>query len=58
MCQSCEALSINGMVCHESGCPDAWKDQIRECKECGCEFIPEERYQDCCSAECNESYHG
>ena len=35
MCQSCEVLNINGVNCHEIGCPDAWKDYTRECKECG-----------------------
>ncbi len=33
MCQSCEALTINGLYCHEHGCPDAWKDV--KCKLCG-----------------------
>ena len=48
MCDSCEALMIQGVHCHEIGCPDAWKDQVRECKWCGDNFIPEERYQVYC----------
>jgi rubrerythrin len=30
-CDQCEALSINGVPCHEHGCPNrSW-----ECPECG-----------------------
>ena len=28
-CESCEAVSINGVWCHEHGCPDA-KDETVE----------------------------
>jgi hypothetical protein len=45
MCQSCEALTINGVLCHEHGCPDAWRDYKRKCAWCGQEFIPENKYQ-------------
>ena len=41
-CQSCEMLSINGVPCHETGCPDAWIGQPTRCFECGCDFVPEE----------------
>ena len=34
MCDSCEVLNINGVNCHEHGCPDAWKDYKTECYEC------------------------
>lgn len=47
-CQSCEMLSINGIACHETGCPDAWKDRTAECFECGCDFQPESRTQSVC----------
>jgi len=57
MCNSCEALMINGIYCHETGCPEAWKDYQRECKWCGQDFKPEEEHQDCCSIDCSESYH-
>lgn len=58
MCLSCEALYINGALCHELGCPDAWQDQTRECKECGCEFIAEDRHQAFCSDQCAYAYYG
>jgi hypothetical protein len=44
-CDSCEALMINGVFCHEQGCPNQHKvwDPDRqewikyvECRECGC----------------------
>lgn len=44
-CDQCEMLSINGVVCHEHGCPNIgrrcdsdaqeWILQA-ECRECGC----------------------
>ena len=55
-CNSCEVLYINGLKCHEHGCPDAWRDEIRECKYCGIKFKPEDPLQDCCSDECSESW--
>ena len=57
MCDQCEVLNINGMNCHETGCPDAWKDEIRECKWCGTEFKPEDRDQQFCDVSCLESYN-
>ena len=58
MCESCQMLNINGINCHESGCPDAWRDYKRECDWCGTEFEPEEDYHNCCSAECYQTYVG
>jgi len=58
MCESCEVLNINGVNCHETGCPDAWKDRQVECSECGQEFIPEFKGQKTCSQECAEAYNG
>ncbi len=57
-CDSCQLVRINGVVCHETGCPEAWKDEIRECKECGSDFTPEERWQKCCGHSCQVSYSG
>lgn len=45
-CDQCEQLRINGIVCHEIGCPNAkktWDPERQqwilylECRECGCE---------------------
>jgi hypothetical protein len=57
-CKSCEVLVINGLRCHETGCPDAWRDYERECRWCGQPFQPENRWQVCCSEDCAEAYHG
>lgn len=44
-CDQCEAAMINGVFCHERGCPNAgsrWSEATgewvrqRECRECGC----------------------
>ncbi len=56
-CDQCQMLSINGIPCHETGCPNAWKGVNRECKHCGCPFIPSERHQKVCSDECAEGYY-
>ena len=55
MCDSCEVLNINGINCHEYGCPDVWKDYPVECFECGCEFMPTGRFQGVCE-DCGEAY--
>lgn len=54
-CDSCEALMINGLYCHEHGCPEAWRT-TRECKWCGQAFEPESRWQVCCDDDCSEAY--
>lgn len=50
MCDSCEALTINGVYCHEHGCPKARADP-KECDECGRRFHPSHRFQRYCE-EC------
>ena len=44
-CDSCQMLSINGVNCHEIGCPNSKKTWVPgrgwvrflECRECGCD---------------------
>jgi hypothetical protein len=48
MCDSCEALTINGVYCHESGCPRAWEDTDVQCFECGIPFTPKVKHQHTC----------
>ena len=55
-CNQCEALMINGVFCHETGCPNwnshydvesgEWIKQ-RKCFECGCTVDADDL---CCSA--------
>lgn len=56
MCDQCEVLNINGINCHEPGCPDAWKDAVRNCKECGSLFQPEDKDQQFCDQDCADAY--
>jgi hypothetical protein len=56
-CSSCEVLVINNVICHEIGCPDAWKDEVRKCKWCGQRFKPEDRNQVFCNSDCAEAYN-
>lgn len=57
-CDSCQLMSINGIVCHETGCPDEWMDVKRKCDDCGCDFEPQERYQKFCSPCCAANAYG
>lgn len=57
-CDSCNAIHVNGCLTHEHGCPDAWKDYKRECRECGTEFWPENEDELDCSHTCNIAYSG
>lgn len=57
-CKSCDSVVINGVYCHEKGCPDAWRDSARECKECGCQFTPDESGQLFCSEACFYAFYG
>lgn len=57
-CDSCELARINGLICHETGCPNAWQGYLRECKWCGALFRPKEKYHSCCCTSCARSYHG
>jgi len=64
MCESCHAIAINSVNCHEIGCPDSWLNPLTgepmpvECKWCGSDFVPEERGQVCCDRECTGAYYG
>ena len=46
-CDQCQVVTINGVACHETGCPNWWKDPITGealpwvCFECDANFIPE-----------------
>jgi hypothetical protein len=55
-CDQCELLMINGVACHETGCPNSgarWDKDGREwvrqrvCFECGCTVDADEP---CCSS--------
>lgn len=61
ICPQCELLSINGVTCHETGCPNAgarydsesgeWIKQ-RKCFTCGCTVDTDDL---CCDGEQEEN---
>lgn len=57
-CDQCNSAMINGVFCHEAGCPDSWKHITRECKWCGSEFEPESRDDIFCDESCGNAYNG
>ena len=58
MCDSCEAMRINGILCHEHGCPEAHKGTLRVCKWCGSKFEPENATSSFCSQSCYCDFNG
>lgn len=58
LCPSCDANIINGVKCHEHGCPDSWKDTEIECVWCGTLFKPDQKGQNVCSGSCANAYYG
>ena len=48
-CEQCQLVIIQGIPCHETGCPSSWIDPLTDegypvdCWECGCDFIPDEK---------------
>ena len=57
-CDQCEMVSINGVACHETGCPKSHVGTVRECDWCGSPFKPHGRGDRFCSSDCGASYYG
>jgi hypothetical protein len=57
-CDGCTPTMVNGVLCHERGCPDAWRDRLDQCKACGDRFFPEYSGQACCDESCRRAYSG
>jgi len=57
-CDACQLVRINGVVCHETGCPEAWRDKRPPCKWCCFTFQPRHPRQTTCSASCYRAYYG
>lgn len=61
-CDQCEVLTINGIPCHENGCPNKHIDPstqepyVRKCKWCGSEHKNGPKF-DFCDEECVQSYN-
>ena len=67
-CPNCETLGINGVLCHETGCPTPYIEKMLECAWCGTKFkvqedeepvkqriLGRERYF--CSDDCRGSFN-
>ena len=56
-------MAINGVVCHETGCPDRGIDPTtgkpyhKECRWCGQTFAPDNVEETFCDGDCAESYY-
>ena len=48
-CSQCEAVCINGIACHETGCPNARQAKLRTCAECGTVHVYAEDAAECCA---------
>lgn len=46
-CDQCQQIRINGIVCHEIGCPN----QTHECRECETQIPLKQRYCESCAEE-------
>ena len=58
MCDSRETTtSDDGVLYHEPGDRDRYKDKVYKCARCGTEFVPGGQGQRCCSDECDEAYY-
>lgn len=55
-CDGCSPTVIQGVFCHEQGCPDAWRDRAKACDECGNDFYPTDRYQSVCDDCCSDPF--
>lgn len=53
-CDHCEMIAINGVACHEQGCPRT----PRQCRECGEMFEPDGHLQLCegCREDMDEGW--
>ena len=51
-CSQCEALAINGIACHETGCPN----RPSACRECGQLYASAEHAWRCCQPMDDNDY--
>lgn len=62
-CEQCSSTNINGVNCHETGCPNSHIDLSTgkphkvKCLECGCDFQPIDK-ESFCDHTCMGSYLG
>lgn len=47
-CDGCSPGMVNGVLCHEYGCPDQWRDYTINCRGCDYEFFPQDKHMAIC----------
>jgi hypothetical protein len=52
-CNSCSPSRINGVLCHEAGCPDAWRDYRKTCVFCNRPFYAPGNRKACLCHTCS-----
>jgi len=59
-CDGCSPSMVNGILCHEHGCPEKWRDTEYECYWCGTDYLPQSEpgHLKLCSDECYRAYMG
>ena len=57
-CDGCNPSIIGGILAHELGCSESWRDYLRSCRWCGHIFYPTEREQFFCDEECAKAFWG
>ena len=60
LCDQCDALAINGLLCHETGCPRERRERAtlraRTCGECGTVHEEPETAAECCApVDCEDT---
>jgi hypothetical protein len=55
-CNGCSPSVVNGILCHEQGCPDRWRDTSKKCTDCGNDFYPDSRNQVMCTICLDDSF--
>jgi hypothetical protein len=48
-CDGCSPSRINGVLCHESGCPCSWKDYAKKCIVCERKFYTKSHWVRTCN---------
>ncbi len=56
-CDQCEVAIIQGLRCHETNCPDAWKDAVKTCTACGDRFRPRSNHEYRFQPYCRDCRH-
>jgi len=62
-CDDCDSVTINGIPCHENGCPSdhinlltGMKHEVI-CNWCDSYFEPDYKRQNCCDDDCYDAFY-